>query len=58
MKRDVFYVKWFNYSVIVRRFDDVNEKKMFVGFLYRFLFVIMVYKIKRFFMIVVVIIKM
>lgn len=48
MKRDALYVKWLNYSVTVRRSDDSNEKKMFVGFLHRFLFATMVYKTKRF----------
>lgn len=48
MKRDALYVKWLNYSVTVRRSDDANEKKMFVGFLHRFLFATMVYKTKRF----------
>ena len=48
MKRDALYVKWLNYSVTVRRSDDADEKKMFVGFLHRFLFATMVYKTKRF----------
>lgn len=42
MKRDALYVKWLNYSVTVRRSDNANEKKMFVGFLRRFLLATMV----------------
>lgn len=48
MKRDALYFKWLNYSVTVRRSDNANEKKMFVGFLRRFLLATMVYKTKRF----------
>lgn len=40
--------KWLNYSVTVRRSDNANEKKMFFGFLRRFLLATMVYKTKRF----------